>query len=113
RFNSFNGTARSRIARLNTDGSLDTTFNIGSGFNYRVYSIVTQTDGKIIVGGEFTSFNGTPRNYIARLNTDGSLDTTFNVGTGFNLSVNSISPQTDGKIIVGGWFSSFNGTSRS
>jgi uncharacterized delta-60 repeat protein len=112
-FTTFNGTATTRITRLNTDGSLDATFNIGTGFNVSVWSISIQEDGKIIVGGEFSNFNGTARNRIARLNTDGSLDTSFNPGSGFNTTVRSTSIQADGKIIVGGDFTSFNGSTRN
>ena len=113
-FTSFNGTTRNYIARLNTDGSLDASFNPGTGFNADVWSTSIQSDGKIIVGGRFTSFNGTTRNYIARLNTDGSLDTSFNpTGTGLSDPVHSTAIQSDGKIIVGGLFASFNGTARN
>ncbi|MDQ3190457.1 MAG: hypothetical protein M3Q58_02590 [Bacteroidota bacterium] len=109
----FNGTLTYRIARLNIDGSLDTTFNIGSGFNNSVTSLAIQSDGKIMIGGDFTTFNGSTRNRIARLNADGSLDTSFNPGTGFNNSTKSVIIQIDGKLIVVGGFSSFNGTSRN
>ena len=112
-FTSFNGVSRKKIARLNNDGTLDPTFNIGTGFNNVVLTISIQTDGKIIVGGDFTSFNGVSRKKIARLNNDGTLDPTFNIGTGFNYCVQSINIQTDGKIIVGGWFTTFNGTARN
>ncbi len=108
-FSSYNGITINRIARLNNDGTLDPTFNIGTGFNNVVLTISIQTDGKIIVGGDFTNFNGVSRKKIARLNNDGTLDTTFNIGTGFNHCVQSISIQTDGKIIVGGDFDTFNG----
>jgi uncharacterized delta-60 repeat protein len=112
-FTSFNGTTRNRIARLNADGSLDASFNPQAGFNNIVWSTSIQPDGKIIVGGDFTSFNGTVRNYIARLNTDGSLDASFDPQAGFNSTVLSTSIQPDGKIIVGGLFTSFNGTTRN
>jgi uncharacterized delta-60 repeat protein len=112
-FTSFNGTARNYIVRLNADGSLDTSFNPGTGFDYFVNKIALQNDGKIIVGGYFTSFNGTTRNFIARLNSNGSLDTSFNPGSGFDDGVNSIAIQSDGKIIVGGEFWSFNGIERN
>ncbi len=108
-FTAYNGTTITRIARLNTDGSIDNTFNPGSGFNGNIYSMVLQPDGGIIVGGNFTKFNGTSMNCIARLNADGSLDNTFNLGSGFNDAVESLSLQVDGKIIVGGDFTSFNG----
>jgi uncharacterized delta-60 repeat protein/uncharacterized repeat protein (TIGR01451 family) len=100
------------LARLNIDGSIDTTFNLGTGFtsgntsNSRISTISIQTDGKIIVGGDFSTFNGIPRKAIARLNANGSLDTTFYQGTLFGISgyVSSTIIQTDGKIIVGGFF---------
>ncbi|MDP1728505.1 MAG: T9SS type A sorting domain-containing protein [Bacteroidota bacterium] len=112
-FISYNGTARNRIARLNADGSLDATFNPGTGTDGTVYTTVLQSDGKIIVGGGFTSYNGTARNRIARLNANSSLDATFNPGTGANTSVYTTAIQSDGKIIIGGWFTSYNGTARN
>ncbi|MDA3894000.1 MAG: T9SS type A sorting domain-containing protein [Salinivirgaceae bacterium] len=109
-FTSYNGTAINRIARLNMDGTLDATFNVGFGANNDVYSIAVQSDEKIIIGGYFTSYNGTTRNPIARLNADGTLDATFDTGTGADKLVESIAIQSDGKIIIGGNFDSFNGT---
>jgi len=109
-FTSFDGTSRSRIARLNVDGSLDTGFDPGAGFNNWVYSLALQPDGKWLIGGVFTSFDGTSRNRITRLNADGSLDIDFNPGTGLNNTVESIALQSDGKILLGGAFTSFNGT---
>ena len=109
-FTSYNGTTRNRIIRLNVDGSLDSSFNVGTGFNINVNAIAIQSDGKIICGGTFTSYNGTTINRIIRLNVDGSLDSSFNVGIGFSSTVNSIAIQSDGKIICGGGFGSYNGT---
>jgi uncharacterized delta-60 repeat protein len=107
-FNSYNGVSLNRIIRLNTDGSQDTSFVIGTGFGGIVNSISIQSDGKILVGGQFTSYNGVSLNRIIRLNTDGSQDTSFNIGTGFNNAVNTITIQDDGKILVGGQFTSYN-----
>lgn len=109
-FTQFNGTARNRIARLNADGSLDATFDPGTGFDNSVHTTTLQPDGRIIVGGEFTDFNGTPRGRIARLNTDGTSDPMFNPGTGFDDVVYTTTVQSNGMIIVGGYFSDFNGT---
>lgn len=107
----YNGTAINRIARLNSDGSLDTGFNPGTGANNTVLAIVPQTDGKVLIGGYFTMYNGTTINRIARLNSDGSLDASFNPGTGGNSgSVNTIALQADGKVLIGGAFTSYNGT---
>ncbi|MFZ1691715.1 MAG: hypothetical protein WAT74_00845 [Flavobacteriales bacterium] len=117
-FSTYNGTARSRIARLNADGSLDTSFNPGTGAtgsvgNLGILSVALQPDGKILIAGDFNGYNGTTRNRIARLNADGSLDTAFNPGTGSTNPLRSIALQSDGKIIVGGDFTIFNGTARN
>jgi len=117
-FTSYNGTPINRIARLNTNMSLDNTFQVGTGTNGVVYSSAIQTDGKIVVGGEFTNYNGSVRNGLVRLNTDGSIDTSFTIGTGINNpspglnAINAIAIQSDGKIIIGGLFTSYNGIAR-
>jgi uncharacterized delta-60 repeat protein len=108
-FTSFNGVAMNYISRLNSNGSLDTTFNSGIGFDSSVYCINIQADGKILVGGLFSSYNGTAANKIIRLNSDGSVDNSFIAGYGIDGEVRTICIQTDGKIIVGGSFTIFNG----
>jgi uncharacterized delta-60 repeat protein len=114
-FTTYKGLTQTRIARLNTDGSLDSTFNIGNGFGSfgQVQTIVVQADGKILVGGSFTTYKGLTQNYIARLNIDGSLDSSFDIGTGFGSIVSSIAIQADGKIIIGGSFTTYNGSLRN
>ncbi len=112
-FTAFNGTTQNRIARLNSDGTLDTSFNIGTGFNGPVHSIALQPDGKILAGGGFTSYNGQTQNKLVRLNSDGTLDTSLDLGTGFSYGVISIALQPDGKILVGGLFTKYNGTTQS
>jgi len=113
-FTTVEGRPANRIARLNADGSFDQTFNAGIGApNSYVETIAVQSDGKILVGGPFTDFGGTGRNYLVRLNSDGSIDAGFNIGTGPNDTVRAIALQSDGKIIIGGQFSSFNGTPTS
>jgi len=109
-FTSYDGTPANRIIRLNTDGSVDNTFVYGAGFNNPVQSIATQSDGKILVGGGFTSYDGTGANCIIRLNANGSVDNTFVYGTGFNSNVISVVVQSDGKILVCGNFTSYDGT---
>ena len=99
------------IIRLNSDGSPDKSFNFGQGFNDIVFSIKQQNDGKILVGGQFTQYKGVTQSRICRLNSDASIDTTFNSGTGFDDSVNSIEVQPDGKILICGYFTYYNGTS--
>ena len=112
-FTTYNGTARRSIARLNSDGSLDPTLNTVSGANDSPYSIAVQADGKVLIGGEFTTYNGTARNSIARLNSDGSLDPSFNPGSGANWQVLSSVVQADGKVLIGGVFTSYNGMARN
>jgi len=112
-FPTLGGATVNRIARLNADGTPDTAFttNTGTGFNGGVFSVAVQADGKIVVGGEFTTLGVTGVNYIARLNADGTPDTAFttNTGTGFNGGVYSVAVQADGKIVLGGGFTTLNG----
>jgi uncharacterized delta-60 repeat protein len=109
-FSAFNGNASEKISRLNTDGLFDATFSVGTGANGVLHSVLNQSDGKIIIVGDFTSYNGTTRNRIARLNSDGTIDTSFNPGTGANGLIRALNIQPDGKIIIGGNFTSYNGT---
>lgn len=113
-FTSIGSTARGRVARLNLDGSLDTTFAIGAGANGTVRAIAVQTDGKILIGGDFTSYNGTTCGRIARLNTDGGLDGTFSAGSGANGAIHALLYDTSSaSIVVGGDFTTFAGSSRT
>lgn len=117
-FTSLNGNTRNRLVRLNSDGTEDTSFytNLGTGFNDYISSVDLQSDGKIVVGGIFTSLNGNTRNRLVRLNSDGTEDTSFytnlsgGVGNGL---VMKVLVQSDGKILVGGHFTSFGGNTRN
>lgn len=111
-FTQYRATGRNRIARLNANGSLDTTFNPGAGANNRIGEMAVQPDGKILVAGNFTTINGTSRNRVARFNADGSLDNTFNPGSGAPAYVWALALQSDGKVVLSGDFTSFNGTAR-
>jgi uncharacterized delta-60 repeat protein len=112
-FTNFNGAAITRILRLNSDGTLDTAFttNTGTGFNLGPQDIAIQSDGKIVIGGNFATLNGATVNFIARLNADGTPDTAFttNTGTGASTIVEQVKIQSDGKIVLGGQFTTFNG----
>jgi len=112
-FTAYNSTARNRIARLNSDGTLDTSFTVGTGANNTVNSVAVQSDGKVLIGGSFTAYNSTARNRIARLNSDGTLDTSFTIGIGANSTVWSVAVQSDGKVLIGGHFTTYNGTARN
>ena len=113
-FNTASGTTSSYIARLNTDGSSDTSFTTaGTGISALIRSIAIQSDGKILVGGDFSTYNDVSQNCITRLNADGTRDTGFTIGTGFNGNVFAIALQSDGKILVGGAFTSYNGVTQN
>jgi uncharacterized delta-60 repeat protein len=110
-FTSYNGTTANYIIRLNSDGSIDNTFNTGTGFNNIVYNLEwDSTNSKLYVFGVFTSYNGTTVNRIVRLNSDGSIDNTFSIGSGFNSTTYIGKLDSNGKLYVGGFFTSYNGT---
>ncbi len=111
-FTTYAGTTRQRVARLNIDGSLDTSFDSSSGASSIVSLIAVQSDGKILIGGGFNTYAGTTRRYVARLKSDGSLDTTFDSSSGANIYLYSIAVQSDGKILIGGGFTTYAGTTR-
>ncbi|RZK29929.1 MAG: hypothetical protein EOO63_07955, partial [Hymenobacter sp.] len=92
---SYNGTTRGGILRLNADGSLDTSFApTGSGIDYDILAMVLQPDGKILIGGQFTTYNGASCRYLTRLNANGTRDASFNlVGTGLNNAVRTLALQ--------------------
>ena len=108
-FTKYNNVTVNRIARIMPDGALDTSFITGSGSALNVTNVAIQADGKIIVSGNFSSFNGVAANKIARLLSDGRIDVSFNIGSGFNDDVNTMVLQPDGKIILGGKFTDYNG----
>ncbi len=112
-FTQVNATSRAYIARLNADGTLDTTFNPGTGPNLLVYAVASQPDGKVLIGGQFTQVDGTAYGAIARLNADGTPDTTFNPGTGANGSVRALVLQDNGKVLIAGEFTQVNGIARA
>lgn len=112
-FSQIGTTGRGRIARLNADGSLDTTFNPPGGANDEIASFDVQADGKIAVGGTFTGLNGNLNmKYLGRFDSDGSLDTTFVPAGTISAPVTSVRVQSDGKIIAGGGFNSVGAVQR-
>lgn len=106
-FSTFNGTSCRRLERLNSNGTLDATFNSGgTGPSNAVYDVTVQSDGKILVTSSGGSYNGTSVGQFYRLNSDGSLDSTWNSG-GAGLANAVIGPgyagvaiQSDGKYLV-------------
>ena len=110
-FSTYSGIPVNYICRINTNGSLDTsTFNTGSSFDNIVFALAEQSDGKIIVGGSFTDYDGNSVGRICRLDVNGNIDLTFNSGgTGFDSAVFAISILDDDSMIVGGDFTTYNG----
>lgn len=108
-FTTYSGQSFNRILRVNSDASIDNTFVIGTGFDNVVFDVELQSDGKILIGGLFSFYDGTPTEKIVRLNNDGSFDNTFDTGTGFDGVVYVIKVQVDGKILVGGGFDYYDG----
>src|SRR5439155_1431520 len=103
---------RNLIGRLNLDGTLDMSFDPGAGGGPAMICVTVQTDGKILVGGSFTTLGGGgsgmyTRNFIGRLYADGTLDNDFDPGA--NSSVRAVALQPDGKILLGGDFTTLGG----
>lgn len=104
------------VAMLKEDGSFDSSFNFDHaahrsfpGTNGPINDAFVQSDGKIVIAGGFTKYNDQPANRIARLNEDGTLDPTFNVGAGPDNRVYSISPMAGGKLLIAGQFNNVDG----
>lgn len=112
-FTSYNGTAVPRIARLNADGTLDTTFNagVGVGFSLSTTAVIELPNGQILVGNG-DMFQGMSTNRLTRLNADGTKDPTFNIGLGFDNSIERIIMEDIDTVIVCGGFSTFNAVNR-
>ncbi len=112
-FDSLNGESVQSLAKINADGTPDDTFNanIGTGFiggGTIAYTLAFQSDGKILVGGNFASFQGVAdTKHFVRLNSDGTLDNTFNGNGQFNQQVRGIDVNADGKILVTGYYSQY------
>lgn len=119
-FDTYRGSVRNNIFRINSDGSDDTSFSTGTSANRTVKDAILEPSGKIVIAGVFTDFNGISQAKLARLNSNGSLDTSFSSGIGpthnnlpedFVSSVYDLNRQLDGKIIVSGYFTHYNGIS--
>lgn len=111
-FLTFGSPTSKYILRIDATGAIDPTFNPGVGFNPAFLpAIVLQPDGKIVVGGDFSSYDGHSVNNIVRINTDGSYDSTFVTGTGFSNRLTNLILGSNGNIIAGGYFSLYNGNS--
>jgi uncharacterized delta-60 repeat protein len=103
-------TNHNRVGRVNpADGTADESFN--PNVNSDVESVAVQSDGKILIGGLFTTVGGTTHPYLARVTANGVLDTTFNPNPGSE--VHTVAVQPDGKILLGGFFTTMGGVTRN
>jgi uncharacterized delta-60 repeat protein len=113
-FSAFNGQGRSGVARLNTDGTVDTNFPaslVGIAFSPAEEEVAVQSDGKIVLAGGISYVNGATRERIGRLNIDGSLDIAFNPGAGPEIF--AMTAQPDGKLLFAGSFTNLAGQARN
>lgn len=111
-YTSFNGVLTNRITRLNIDGSIDNTFNSGLGFNNYTTKISKDSSNNLYVTGLFSTYNGATSPRIIKLLPNGTKDTTFNPGTGFNNATIDILHNPDDTFYVTGYFTQYNGLAR-
>ena len=109
-FTTYEGITANRIIRLNADGTKDTAFDNSTGFDNNVFALQLDSNGKLYVGGQFTTYKGTAANRIIRLEPNGDKDTGFDNTTGFNNAVNTFQLNSNGKLYVGGQFTTYKGT---
>jgi uncharacterized delta-60 repeat protein len=109
-FTSYAGTAQNRITRLTTTWARDTSFVIGGWFNNTVSTLAVQSDGNILVWGDFTTYSGTAQNRLTRMTTTWARDTSFVIGGWFNSTVSALALQSDGNIVVWWAFTTYSGT---
>lgn len=116
------GAPQGCVARLHANGVFDPSFKLGLGpADSEVRCVLVQPDGKIVVGGTFTEFNGVPCGLITRLNSDGTVDTSFDAGTGIGLSggwwpyrwLAALYQQPGGRILLAGGFTDVAGLART
>ncbi|MBS1984046.1 MAG: hypothetical protein JST16_07720 [Bdellovibrionales bacterium] len=116
-FTSVKGTGSLRIAKLGSDGTPDASFMATTsprGFDGRVACIALDSSGNLLVGGEFGTYAANNSRGLAKLSADGTIDLSFanTLGTGFDLGVNTVLPESNGHILVGGSFTIFHGQTR-
>lgn len=112
-FTYYGPTSINNIIKINNDGTVDSTFNSGGGFNDYVTKIGIQSDGKIIAIGKFNTYDGNACSSITRINTDGTFDNTFNIGSGFDGLPRSLTILPDDSIIIVGEFNNYDGNNNN
>ncbi|MCS7337312.1 MAG: immunoglobulin domain-containing protein, partial [Verrucomicrobiae bacterium] len=110
------GQTNKNICRLNPDGTCDRGFKgTAHGQSFTTYGscLGIEPNGKIVVGGKFTTLSGCGRTNIGRLNPDGTIDLGFSpVAAWYNMSHACVAVQPDGKILMGGYFEYYVGQLR-
>lgn len=97
------------LVRLNADGTLDASFQTGSGANKVLNSFTRLANGGVLTAGNFTNYNGALDRSVVQLTSTGTLDATFSPVLQVPGSVSSLVRQADGKLVIGGDFSELNG----
>lgn len=108
-FTDTNNVARTILARIHPDGSVDDSFYKDAGANAPIGALALDAAQRILIGGEFTQVQGVPRHHIARLLPDGQLDASFDPGVGPDAVVSCLAVQADGKVWMGGLFTHVDG----
>lgn len=116
RFSVYNGTPAVQIVALSPDGNIETSWDFGTGFNGSMHDIILCANGDIVVAGSFTTYNSialipsTPGlRHVVRLHPDGSVNMTFGLEVAFNGMVSSVIELPDGRFIMAGLFTTYNG----
>ncbi len=109
-FNSYNGQPSGFVARLHADGTRDWSFQLPPNtINNAVLAVEVHVDDKVLAAGEFNICQGHSQPHITRFNYDGTLDTTFNIGSGFNMPVYDLLVMPDMGVLCTGGFSDYDG----
>ncbi len=112
-FSSFNGNPQYNLMRLFPDGTLDSTFAVGTGASRSVRAMIVLPNDKILLAGQFGGINGAQKSRVALLNPDGTLDSSFDPGSGPNDTVYAITRDSSGNLYLGGSFTAANGIPRA
>jgi hypothetical protein len=119
-FTEYNSTSVNRIVKIHGSGAnkyeIDTSFDIGTGFNGTIRVIRINSLDEVYVGGDFSSYNGVSKNILIRLSQDGSVDSSFDIGTKFNAAnpgIFDIALDSSEKVYVVGNFTSFDSSTNN
>lgn len=119
-FTNYSGSFCHKVIRINSNGTRDLAFNAGTNTSGNIYAVALASGSdKLYVGGDFIIYSGSSINRIARVNSNGTLDTSFNVGTGAMRINDGVLPtvygilpvtQSDGQIYIVGSFNQYSGS---